>query len=391
MQKQFRIPVIFLFIASCIGLLLRWYFVSPIAWLKYPYWVHAHSHIMFLGWIFNTFYIGYVVNYALSDRKYKVLFIIIQILLSGMLISFPLQGYGVCSIALSVLHTIAIYFFCFWIFRDFKKLKPVASILHAKISLLLFLVSSVGPFALGALMANGLGQSKWYYFAVYYYLHFQYNGVFIFGLLSFFYKLLEERNTEYNSALAKKSGVLLFTSLFPGYFLSTLWASPELLFNIIGCIGALVQLWALYCFIKVARSCNRFFLNPNAKLLMTLSVSAFIIKSFLQFISAHPLIAKLAFDVRPFTIAYLHLVLIGVVTFFLLAWYMERGITVFRSKFTIILLLIGFIGSELCMIIAGIPNFSSMPLQSYNALLLFFSICLVLAFGSFLQKALVSV
>ncbi|MBA4054858.1 MAG: hypothetical protein C0490_09115, partial [Marivirga sp.] len=65
MQKLFSIPLIFFFIASCIGLMLRWHFVSAISWLKYPYWLHAHSHIMFLGWIFNALMLAYLYNYSL--------------------------------------------------------------------------------------------------------------------------------------------------------------------------------------------------------------------------------------------------------------------------------------------------------------------------------------
>src|SRR6188768_1335066 len=79
MQSWFRIPFVFFFIAACIGLLLRWHFVSPLDWLQFPYWLHAHSHIMFLGWIFNTLFLAYVSNYSLSKRRYGTLFIIIQV------------------------------------------------------------------------------------------------------------------------------------------------------------------------------------------------------------------------------------------------------------------------------------------------------------------------
>ena len=165
-QKQFRIPITFFFVASCIGLLMRWNFIFPLEWLQFPNWLHAHSHTMFLGWVFNTLFLAYLYNYSLFNKRYKTLFVTIQIVLGGMLISFPLQGYGVISIVLSSLHIIFVVIFCCWIFKDFKNLPQSTSIWFAKVSLILFLLSAIGPFTLGPLVANGLGQTKWYYFSL---------------------------------------------------------------------------------------------------------------------------------------------------------------------------------------------------------------------------------
>jgi hypothetical protein len=298
-----------------------------------------------------------------------------------------MQGYGAVSISLSVLHTAAIYLFCFWLWQDFKKVQPSVSVLCAKLSLISFIISSLGPFALGALIANGLGHSKWYSFAVYYYLHFQYNGVFIFGVLSLFFKLLEDKRVQLNFLPAQKASWLLFISLFPGYFLSTLWAEPGLPFNIIGFIGAIFQLLALFYFIKSMNRNDLENLSPAARSLMMLAFSAFCIKSFLQLISPHPIIARLSFNVRPFTIAYLHLVLLGVVTFFLVAWYYEKEFIRLKSRFVFNMMLFGFIGTELMMVASGISHFDFFPFIYEAEVLLFFSICLMLAFIAFLRNA----
>ncbi len=142
MQKRFSIPLVFLFVAACIGLLLRWHFIIPIRWLKYPYWLHAHSHIMFLGWVFNVLFLAFVWNYNLSSR-YRRLFAVIQILLAGMLVSFPIQGYGVISIIISTVHTFSIWMFSLWLFKDFRKTDELISKWFAKSSLILFIVSSL--------------------------------------------------------------------------------------------------------------------------------------------------------------------------------------------------------------------------------------------------------
>lgn len=376
MRRLFSIPLAFFFIASCIGLLLRWHFVSPFAWLKYPYWLHAHSHIMFLGWIFNGLMLAFLYSHnLLSDKRYKTLFLFIQLLLAGMLVSFPLQGYGAISITLSALHTLTVWIFALWFFRDMKK-RNDPSIWFAKGSLILFVVSSLGILAVGPISTSGMGQSKWYYFAVYYYLHFQYNGVFIFGLLSLFLKLLEDRSVLFHRARVHKAGVMLFISLFPTYFLSTLWSTPGIMFNIIGMVGAVVQLLFIFYFAKGIIGINLKF-TGKAKVLIGLSFIAFIIKSVLQLLSAHPEISRMAFEVRPFIIAYLHLVLIGVITFFLLAWYNENKLLQIRS-YTLFLLIVGFLGSELTMIVGDILSINSYTSVQMSSLLCFFSLLLVL-------------
>jgi hypothetical protein len=390
MQKQFRLPLIFFFIAACIGLLLRWHFVLPMDWLQFPNWLHAHSHTMFLGWIFNTLFLAYLSNYSLYNRRYKLLFIIIQIVLGGMLISFPIEGYGVISIVFSSLHTVLVFVFCWWIFKDFKKLPPSVSVWFAKVSMILFVLSSLGPVTLGPLVANGLGQTKWYYFSVYYYLHFQYNGVFMFGVLSLFFQVLEKRGLEFSNQAARKFGLLLLIAFFPTYFLSTLWAKPGLIFNVIGSIGAIIQMISLYYFIQVVRQVSFIKVNRAVKALMVFVFLAFTLKLILQLISAHPHISELAFEIRPFTIAYLHLVLIGIISFSLLAWYVEKGICVLKYHHAIKLLVISFVASEFVMILSGTTQYHFISAGNLSVIQFAFSIFIVVAIGFFCKNTFLS-
>ncbi len=168
MQKYFRIPLIFFALAAAIGLLLRWHFVAPMDWLTYPYWLHAHSHIMFLGWVSNALYLILVYNYV-PDKwraRYRPLFIVIQVLVASMVISFPLQGYGGFSIVVSTIHTISLVLFSIWLLADLRGRPSTISMWYAKASLVFFLISAVGPFAIGGTAMAGLAQTKWYYFAV---------------------------------------------------------------------------------------------------------------------------------------------------------------------------------------------------------------------------------
>lgn len=374
------LPLIFFFVAACIGLLLRWHIVYPIPTLNYSFWLHGHSHVMFLGWVVNTFLVGYMINYEWVGKKYLRLFVVIQILIVCMLIFFPMQGYAPVTIAISTLHTFCFWLFSIWFFRDSRRHRGLASVQFARYAFILFFIASIAPFALGPLVAIGHGQSKWYYFIVYFYLHFQYNGVFIFGILSLFYRILEDQNIKYHSGNIKLSGVILFLSLFPTYLLSVLYSHPGILYNITGFIGGLLQLAALYYFLIVLKSI-KVVISSKSSLLMKLALTSFILKSFLQILSAHPLIAQLAYDVRPFVIAYLHLVVIGVVTFFLLAWYIEKNLL--QKHWMIIFFIFGFIGSEISLIISGIPtlhaviNFQSPQLQIGFSSLMVLSLCII--------------
>ncbi len=380
MQKLLSLPLVFFFIAACLGWLLRWHIASPIHTFNYSFWLHGHSHIMFLGWVVNTFLIGYIINYKWSSKRYHRIFIAIQILLMCMLVLFPVQGYSPITITISTLHTLCIWLFSSWFFKDSSSHRKIMSVRFARYSLIVFFIASIAPFALGSLVANGLGQSKWYYFIVYFYLHFQYNGVFIFGLLSLFYKILEEQNVKYPLGNAQRSGALLFISLFPTYLLSVLYSQPGVFYNVIGFLGGLLQLVALYYFLITLRLI-KFTINTKASLLMKMAIASFALKSILQIISAHPIIAQLAYEVRPFVIAYLHVVLIGVVTFFLLAWYIEKGFIRLDSMFAIYLFIIGFVGSEITMIISGIPTINALINFQTPILLIVFSTCLVLSIG----------
>ena len=357
MRKYYSIPLLFLFLAAMIGLFLRWQFISPTPGVRYTFFLHAHSHVLFLGWIFNVLYLSFVEYYLPEPRRknYIRLFVALQILVIAMMISFPIQGYGAFSIIFSTLHTLGVMIFIPVFFYDTRKQSSV-SLWFTRTSLVFFFLSTAGPFSLGYLMANDLGQTVWYNFSIYYYLHFQYNGFFFFGVLSLFFQLLERKGIIFNRKASGSFGLWMALACVPAYTLSVLFAKPGIAFNLIGAGAATVQIIALVRFIpeliRLAPSLSRDF-HPLSQRLLVLITSALILKLILQAASAHPAIAQLAYELRPLVIAYLHLVLVGIITFSLVAWYLEM--TFLKSSVTgisISLLVTGFIGSELCLVIS---------------------------------------
>lgn len=382
MSKFNSVPLLFLFIGSLLGVFLRWQFLSPTPGVNYTFFLHAHSHIMFLGWIFNALYIGFTINHISENeqRFFKILFIVLQILVIGMLISFPVEGYGFYSILFSTLHTLGAIIF---IVKFYTKSKPEtsASIRYARIALLFFLISTLGPFSLGYLMANGMGQSQWYYFSLYFYLHFQYNGFFLFGVFSLLFNVLEEKKIEFSIAKSMSFGKTLAFTCVPAYLLSILWAKPGYTFNILGGLTALVQLYALGMLISfVSKHASDFkrTLNKSSIHFLLIVLAVFTAKLLLQLISAFPAIAQMAYELRPVVIAYLHMVLLGIICISLFVWYVESNrIDVESGKRIIILFLISFTGMEVCLILS--PWWNVVPLAnnfSSSECIFFFSVML---------------
>jgi hypothetical protein len=381
MQSLFRIPFYFLMLAAVMGLMLRYHLISPITSLVYNNWLHTHSHLMFLGWLFNFFNLVFV-YYFLRDKwdsRYKLLFYCNQVLLIGMFVFFPLQGYGVITIVLSTLHTVVSAVFCFRYIRDTRDQKKSLSRWLAVWALSCFLISSLGPFSLAGIMANHLNHTKWYFFAIYFYLHFQYNGFFFFGILSVFFRQLEEKKIEVDSGVMRRSVILFIAAVFPAYALSILWAMPGLVFNIFGFVSAGIQVIAFMYFFRHVTSLKEKLRSSFSLLsynLLKLVLVAFAVKFLLQVLSAHPYFAEMAYENRYFVIAYLHLVLIGGISFFVFAWYVEENFIKNIHKIFVMLLIGGFILSELMLI-----GVNAIPAISTIGSLLILSFSLIMFFG----------
>jgi hypothetical protein len=341
---------------------------------------------MFLGWVFNLINLAFVYNYF-SDfpSKYKVLFWTNQALVVLMMFSFPVQGYGFITIPLSTLHTVVSGLFCYHFIRDTRSKRHLASRWFACASLIFFLISAVGPFALAPIMANGLGHTKWYYFAIYYYLHFQYNGFFTFGILSLFFNRLEKNQVSTTPAVVRRFGWILAVACVPAYFLSVLWAHPPHVFYYISAVAGVLQIIALvylFRYFLLTKRNDRKFIPDNGSLYFVIVLS-FVLKLILQLFSAHPVIAQLAYENRFYVIAYLHLVLIGVVSFYLIVWAIEEGFLQQRNKWVTVLLVAGFAGSELIMV--AIPSINIIAAHSLT-LIAVFSAILFAGFSGLLFK-----
>ena len=110
----------------------------------------------------------------------------------GMLIAFPIEGYGLYSIIFSTLSIFVSYVFAVFYWRDVNKLAANNSS-HAwfKAAVLFNAFSSLGTLGLAFMMYAKMIHQNWYLAAEYFYLHFQYNGWFFFACMGLFTKILK--------------------------------------------------------------------------------------------------------------------------------------------------------------------------------------------------------
>ncbi|MBS1640342.1 MAG: hypothetical protein JSR12_09790, partial [Bacteroidetes bacterium] len=122
-------------------------------------------------------------------------------------------------------------------------------------------------------------------------------------------------------------------------------------------------------------------INSTSKVLFILSAVALSIKLLLQAFSTIPSLSQLAFGFRPIIIGYLHLVLLGVITIFLLAYIAAFEITFISQtlKKGIIVFVAGIILNELILMLQGSADLGYVSIPYLNELL--FVVALILFTG----------
>ena len=243
-NKWIKISLANFLVVALVGVLLRYKINFPLPLLNYKFLLHAHSHFAFAGWVTQVL-MALIVQYLyqhnenISLGKYKQVFIWNFITAYGMLFSFPFQGYGLISIIFSTLSVFVSYFFIAFVWKDLKLFADAGySKAWIKASLLLYAISSLGPFSLAYLMANQISGQDLYFGAVYFFLHFQYNGWFLFACFGLFFSYLQKAGFLHTSLYSKKIFRVLFITCFPAYLLSTMWMDLPIALRIIATAAA---------------------------------------------------------------------------------------------------------------------------------------------------------
>ena len=345
LRKHIRLALAYFVVVALMGLLLRLYFVLPLQF-NYKFLLHAHSHTALLGWIYlglTTLIYGLFLAKTDDGRRYRPIFIFTNISILGMLVTFPLQGYALFSIIFSTLFLFASYWFAWFAFKRVPtELKHRFSWKLIKAALWYLVLSSIGPWTIGGVMATLGPESIWYKTSIYFYLHFQYNGWFILALLGVLFYFLEEKGVRFSPQNLKSFFLLLNASVILSLFLSVLWFAPPLVFYVLGFVGAVAQLLAFYEFYLLLRPHQALFkrhFGAYGLLLLKIAAGLLVAKIGMQLFSAHPYFASLIFLLKNFVIGYLHLVFLGIVIPVMMALLLYFGLLKISRKFMVLYLL----------------------------------------------------
>ncbi|MCK0189825.1 hypothetical protein [Arenibacter sp. F20364] len=350
-KTHIKVSLGYFLLAALLGVLLRTFVVAPMP-INYRFIVHTHSHIALLGWVYialTTLLYHLFMDKLTLDRKYRRIFWFTQICLIGMLLSFPFQGYALFSIVFSTLFLFASYWFsAFFMKYTPKSFMGTKAYICAKTALWFMIGSSVGPWSLGAIMTVLGPESIWYRLAIYFYLHFQYNGWMIMALAGLLFYLLEQLQINVPTRTFRSFFRYTVLGITLSFFLSILWTAPGFMYYILGGIGAILQLIGFGILIKIClvnRDVLKSALSRIQFNILKLGAFLLLVKMILQLLTALPYFANLATTVLDFTIGYLHWTFLGVITvglFFFLEFFGLFKLS--KAAFTIYLL--GFIITE---------------------------------------------
>lgn len=323
-RRVFAVAWFFWTISAALGVLLRLQAVRPVVGLAYGHVLHAHSHVAFLGWIFNAFFaLALRLFVPVPERGgYIRLFLVTQIAVAGMLFTYPFTGYAAASISFSTLHMVCAGVWAWKLLRRNRAAPAARPFLWIAFGCML--LSGLGPLALGPLAALDLRESPWYLLSIYFYLHFQYNGWFVFFLLAVLLQQLAAGGNNSLQPAARRTAGWLAAGTVLTLALSALWLAPPRWVYVAALAGGAALLMGSVPLWHLARRATGLFRTPLTRLLAGTALAVLLVKHVLQFVAAWPGLALLA-EQRFVVIGFLHLVFLGIVSPLLVAWGREAG------------------------------------------------------------------
>lgn len=365
-------------IAALMGLLLRLQFVAPVANVNYQFLLHGHSHIAMLGWVylalFALIYHFFIPKNKENEKKFNRLFWITEGAVIGMMIAFPLQGYAVFSIIFSTIHIFSSYYFVRLVWKNLEtNLVPERYLI--KTALFFMILSTCGIWCLGPAVGLLGKTSAFYQIAIQFFLHFQFNGWFIIAVLALLFHQMRVKveNTVFFSFYKWLIvGTVLTFALPVSWFVS----SPILTW--INGVGVVVQLVAFVKLVLMLRAQFGIFyakLKEIEKTVYSFALLSLGLKVLVQLVVIFPDMALVSHQVRNFVIGFIHMIMLGVITGFLLGFLLNVRVINRNNRFSeygIKIFLMGFILTEFLLFAQGgnlFFNWSIIPMYHQNLFL----------------------
>lgn len=383
-QKWFRVALFNFVVAAAMGLLLRYAAIYPIAGLNLGNLLHGHSHVAMMGWVY-TMLTSTVMYSQLTERLANAqvlsgLFTVNQVAIFGVMISFPLQGYALFSIFFSSLHLLCTYVFAL-IFSNEERRKGSSNNYLAKIAVRFMVLSSLGIWALAPISIFAGKESSLFQLSVQFFLHFQFNGWFIIGVMSaIVYSLGVKMDNENLSSFYKMlllSVVLTFAEPFS-------WYVDGLFTRVLYVAGLIFQLiTVLYFLLLVYLQAYWRYISRLERLMLWFALCCLAIKTIVPIVLLLPSLLPHAQEIRPLFIGFIHLLVLGSVSASLFFFAM-RSRWVLRKSANVmigcILFVFSFVATEACLLYQGLAIAKGLPLlPDYYEWMFGFSVVLFLS------------
>lgn len=374
---------------------MRLFWVTELHFLEYTNVLHAHSHLAMLGWGFTVIcalFVHFLKDLIRTPRVYQWLLLANALVCLAMTLAFIQNGYTVLSISLLSAHLLLAYILGYLLLKDLSKLSNITAILLGRWAVYWMFISTVGVWVLPLVVANFGKLDPLYLASIEFFLHFQFNGWFVYAVLALLVLALERRGVKLD--FRKWHFLGLQFSLVLTYGLPLYWSYPLVILNFMNALGVTIQLLVLF---SVIYSMFKKFSNSQARKtsmgewLIMLGLVSLMIKVVIQFTLLLPSFLVASLDIRHFFIGFIHLLMLGVFTMTSLGVCIEEKIIVQNnlSKLGLLMLVLGFVSTEVILFAQGILLWNSLDsIPSYNLLMLLFTLLLPLAIGFILASLL---
>ena len=389
-RKDIQWAFLYFIITILLGLSLRVSYLADV-FFNIRHVTHSHSHIGLLGWIY-TILSSLICQYFLreTDRKpYFILFLCTQFCILGMLFSFPFGGYFLYSIIFSSLFIICTYWFSIFFLKRSKKYnfirfsisksvdvendKPL-SLKFVHWGIYFLILSSIGIWLLPVAIVKAGKGSDWYNSALYFFLHFQYNGWFLAVLFGLLVGEIEHKSL-LNSKRLKGALYNFVIGTIGSVTLSWVGFFNEPILYIIGNISGFLLLASIFELYRAYMQLEK------PAFLMQMFLLLCMLKTIFMFLGSFPWIAEVVLPNREFVISYLHFTFLGVIGFGVLH-FLEKNLHIHFPYWSLSLYTTAFVGSEILITYKGIAILCELFVpDNYYLLLVVFSSLFFIAVG----------
>ncbi|KXK37788.1 MAG: hypothetical protein J5I52_12005 [Saprospiraceae bacterium] len=362
--KLIRLAFINFVIVALLGTIMRYKIAYDFPFLQQKNLQLAHQYFAFNGWV--SFILMALIAHNLfqfigkeSTKKMENILLLYNVANLGVLFSFALQGYGTYSIIFLTLSVIINFIFNIYYLVLSYKANFVSKKWHWAAIIFNF-ISAIGAFWLMYIFGAKQINQHTYLKSLYWFLHFQYNGWFFFACLGLFVQYMYKKH-QIEKPFRNIFWMFALTCI-PAYGLSVLWAKLSIVVFIIVCISAIVQFYAIVYFFYILKKLE--FLkkleNKHLKLFFIAVGIATIIKFSLQLGSTIPSVSHFAFGFRPIIIAYLHLVLLGMISIFIVTYLYTNHFLINQQRTITSMYIIfgGIFANELILAAQGVGSLS---------------------------------